>query len=606
MLESKQKEMIRAAVLLNIVQHGNAKVGAVVKHIISLNPEMRKNGKEIAAIVSQYVAELEEVNKEQAESYLIEQHKDYYEKVTARQKDYKEKQRKRRRTELPDLPNAEMGKVKVRYAPEPSKKPHIGHILTFSVNGMYAKRYDGESVLRLDDTNPVTAQQEFYDSWEELLEWLGFKPTEVVMASDYMPLFYQVIESFLKRGKAYCCLCNREDLRNFRGDQKECKHRVHSKEENIQIWKQMLDAQYREGEAIVRYVGDMNSNNTAFRDPILFRIIEKEHCRLGNRFLVWPTYDFESSILEGHLGITHVLRDSNFGKMRIELQEHILRDAGFPLPQFVQYSRYNVLDCLTSGRQLRELVESGIVDSWGDPALCTFEGLKNRGIQPSIFPEIIKEVGITKGTTTIDWTMINTQNIKKIDKQAKRVYCVLDPWELYIEGEEDNKSKFVDVPYHPTNKELGTRRIEYKSGFFVSGSDAMQFVEGEEIRLKFLWNFRVDSIDKTQKIIRATQLNDEIQKGKKIIQWVSQMSQRECQIIYPISPLKYLKEYSHQLQGKDKDTIRERYHQERTKKGVIEGMMGTYIEGEILQLERIAYVRIAKEEPLILNSLSVT
>ncbi len=572
--------ILRRDILVCIHTHGTAKASAVIKKVMSAMPEYRKMGKEILGQISEMIAEIGEMSKDAASQLLATEFPDFDLKKAS-----KPAPKRKKREDLPEIDNVRQGEAVFRFPPEPSKHPHIGHLLTFTVNGLYARRYGGKTILRYDDTNPSKVSLEYYDSWKEALDWLGFPPDEIVFASDHVDFLYEKCREFLSKNFAYACTCTREEMKAHRDERTACPHRCQSIETNLELWDKMLAKEFAVGDIVIRYLGDLESDNTALLDPVLFRISDAVHCRQGDKYVVWPTYDFESAMMEGKTGVTHVLRDANFGTMRIELQRMMLEQAGFKIPEFVQYTRYNVSGCITKGRKLREMFETGIVDDWGDPALCTYHGLRNRGIQPGIFPGIVKEVGITKSATTVDWTLISTLNKKAIDKQARRLFFVSNPWSVEIEDMPPDMSSDVVISNHPTNKELGSRSVQLASTFLIDEDDALQLKEGVTFRLKSLFNVKVVAVDSKAKTLKGAFEGMSVIKGTPIIQWVA--NGKECELRFPI------------LEGINTTETTPRL---RLKRGRIEDAAMSLNNGDMVQLERVGYaVMTAQRDPLRLN-----
>jgi len=223
------------------------------------------------------------------------------------------KRETRGENELPKIPNVIPGKIVTRIPPEPSKYNHIGHAISFLFNYSYAKEYNGKCILRFEDTNPEKVSQEYVDAMKkDVLEYLDIKPDEIRYVSDDMEKLYSYAEQLINTDNAYVCFCEQEKLRELRHKGKECEHRNQTKKENMDYWKEMLNGKYKEGEVSLRLKGDMKSLNQVMRDPVIFRIVETPHYKLGNRYKVWPMYDFYNPIEDGLCKVTHILRSNEF------------------------------------------------------------------------------------------------------------------------------------------------------------------------------------------------------------------------------------------------------------------------------------------------------
>jgi len=485
---------IYAYALKNAIEFGKADAGRIL-------PKLFLHGldkKDIKLIMPEIVKIVGEVNKSKDKEKEFEKYKKYVmEKEEEKEKD------------LPELPNALDGKVVTRMPPEPSKYAHIGHAITFLINYIYAKKYNGKCLLRFEDANPSKVNQEFVDSMlDDIENYLGIKPDGIRYVSDDMPKLYECVEKIIKNEKAYVCFCDRDKMQDYRHKGKECECRGKSAKENLNQWKEFLKGKYKEGKAVLRIKGDMKSDNHVLRDSVIFRKIDAEHYRQGKKYSVWPTYEFYSPIEEDLMNITHVLRSNEFEE-RIPLQELIKSFLNLKKQTIVQYGRVNVIDSTTKGREVRELVESGEYLGWDDPRLVTLKALKRRGIVKEAFYELVKHLGLVKHPVNLDFDMIAAINRKIIDEKAGRYSFVENPVKLDISGKP--KIDEIKIPVHPDRPEE-KRKIEIGKDIFISSGDMKEF-KGEEIRLLHLYNIKLGNKSKF-----TSSENKNIQK----INWVSE------------------------------------------------------------------------------------
>jgi len=465
------KRVIKKHALLNAIEYqGKANTKAVLGKVIAEKPELKKDiaklGKEISKIVK-------EVNSWSLEKQKKELEK--FGKIT--------KPKKVERKDLPPLPNAKKGKVVTRMAPEPSKYSHIGHALTFIINYMYAKRYGGKCVLRFEDTNPEKVKKEYVDVIkEDVLNYLGIKPNKTVFSSDDMPKMYKYAEKLIKGGDAYICTCPREKLKKMRWEGKPCECRKTPPKENIKIWKKIINKKMEEGEAVLRMKIDMTSLNRAMRDPVLFRILYAKHFKHKNKYCVWPLYDFQNVVEDELCGVTHILRSSEFGKMRIELQNYMKKVLGFRIQTIIQYGRFEIKGAITRGREIRRLIEEGKIEGWDDPRLVTLKALKKRGIVKETYYEVVKKLGLNPSHAQIQWDMIASENRKIIDSKAKRYFFVGNPVEIKLDR---LITKTVKAPFFPGKRTC--RKIPVSKKIFVDKIDFTQN-RGKEVRLMHFCN----------------------------------------------------------------------------------------------------------------------
>ena len=285
---------------------------------------------------------------------LLELNPDY-----AHQQQQAKNQRKEQRSSLPELSNAKMGEVTTRIPPEPSKYNHLGHAMSFLINYLYAKKYEGKAILRFDDTNPEKSSQEYVDAvFEDIVNFLEIQPDEIKYASDNMQTYYDYAQELINKDLAYVCSCPQEDIKTKRRNGEDCPHKSHSREKNQELWEEMKQGTLEEGSHVLRLNIDMKHKNAVMRDPVIYRLSYQPHYKTQTQYKVWPMYDFESAIEEGLCKVTHVLRSNEFDQ-RIELQNYIAKLFDFPEVSYKHYGRYNVIGATTQGREIRALIETG-------------------------------------------------------------------------------------------------------------------------------------------------------------------------------------------------------------------------------------------------------
>ncbi len=490
------EQTIRKYALQNALFHGGkAQQGAVIGKVLQEHPEQKANVKELAPQVGKIVAEVNALSLEDQKAELAGLAPELMEKKKGEKKS------------LPELRNVD-GKVTTRIPPEPSKYLHLGHALSFLINQMYAEKYDGTAIVRLEDTNPEKSTQEYVEEVIKDLTYLGItqKPTYV---SDDMPNMLKYADQLIDQHDAYICSCDRETSSKLRKAGQACEHRNRTVEQNTKEWKDMQSGNVPEGAMVLRFKGNMESNNHAMRDPAIWRITKTKHYKQGNKYNVWPLYDFENAVEDASTGVTHVLRSIEFGEMRVELQNAIKKALDLPLQEFTQYGRFMVKDALTKGREIRELIQSGEIQSWDDPRLMTIRALQRRGIQPEAFRELAVEVGLSKTPTTLDFSLIAAVNRKIVDATANRYFFVKDPEEVIITGA---PKQSLLLKEHP-GKETRSRSFDTDNEYLVE-KDA---ITDELIRLMDCINVKKES-----EVIRFDSIEHEKFKdaGSKTIVWL--------------------------------------------------------------------------------------
>ncbi len=504
--------------LKNAVEHdGKAMVGPVIAKMLGERPELKMD---IGSLRRAAEAAIEKVN-----SMSLEEQRALLREVAPELLETKRVEEKR----LPPLPGAELGKVVTRLPPEPSGYMHIGHAMSGLLNYLYARMYEGKVWLRFEDTDPRKARLEYYDSFRKGYKWLGIEWDHEKNNSDDIDLFYKYAERLIRAGKAYVCACPTERIRRLRAFGGECEHRGQGVDENLRLWNEMLAGSFGEGEAVLRLVGDMRHANTTMRDPALFRIIEHSHPLTGNRYRVWPLYDFAVSIEDYLCGVTHVLRTSEFA-LRDELQNYIRSLLGMEHhPIYIEYSRFEFKGTPVSKRRLRAILEAGLARSWDDPRFPTIEGVRRRGILPEAIREFtITQTGFSYAKREYDWSLLFAINRKMLDPVARRLFFTPNPVKLLVD---DAPEISVEAPYHPSNKDLGSRILKAGGEFYISGVDAERMRPGEVYRLKYLLNFSV--LEVHDDLIRAEFLGRGPIKNIQIIQWVPADEYLEVEVLVP-------------------------------------------------------------------------
>ena len=393
----------------------------------------------------------------------------------------------KQKKEMPELKNAEKGKVVTRIPPEPSKYLHIGHALSFLINAYYAKEYEGKVILRFEDTNPEKSTQEYADAiLDDIINYLGISPSAIKYFSDDMAIFYEYAEKLITEGHAYVDFTEREEMQRERSEGIESAYRNTTIEENMNAWKDMLAGVHDAGVCVLRLKIDMQADNHVMRDPAIFRIIKDTHYRQGDTYCVWPLYDLAGSIEEELFGVTPILRSSEFGGMRVELQSYIKKILGLKDQYVRQYGRINIHGSLTKGREIREGRKQVHFIGWDDPRLVTLKALKRRGIARQTYYEIMKQAGLSASPTNIDFTMIAAANRKLLDPLADRLFCIREPIEITIIGAPEHIAK---IHRHPDHPERGERTFITHNNFLIEKHDFHKLGEGKTYRLMECLNF---------------------------------------------------------------------------------------------------------------------
>ena len=496
-------ESARKFALQNAILHGGkADAKAVLGRMLAEDPSLRTLARETAAEVDRVVVEVNRLSPNAQHTELVSIAPELLEKA-ATVSGLKE---------LPPLPDAIEGRVVLRLAPYPSGPLHIGNARAFVLNDAYTKRYHGKLLLVFDDTigsedKPLIP--EAFDQVRQGLDWAGVEYHEVLYKSDRIPLHYEWAEKLLATGEAYVCECDADTLRKNREAMKACAHRIQTADETIAMWKAMLAGEYREGEAVVRLKTDMAHPNPAFRDRVLFRIAEREHPRVGDRYRVWPMLEFSWAVDDHLLGITHVLRGKDL--VMEDLMETRIWDIlqVRTRPHFVHFGILRFKDLELSKSRYRREIEAGRLTGIDDPRTWSLQSLRRRGVRPAALREFVLSFGLSLNDIEVPAETLYAENRKLIDKDANRYFFVPDPVAVEIEGLPPIER--VKAPLHPDFPGRGEREIPVGPKLHVAKEDFEKF-RGKEVRLKDFCNVLLDHRAKF-----VSMANKDIPK----IQWVT-------------------------------------------------------------------------------------
>ncbi|MCX8197976.1 MAG: glutamate--tRNA ligase [Candidatus Micrarchaeota archaeon] len=504
------EEIIRKHVLKNAHDYGLAIPAKVVGKVIGECPEAKADMKGTMKLISEEAKRVNSLSKQEVEKELS-------------QFTFEEKKEEKKEIELP---GAEQGKVVTRFPPEPSGYLHIGHAKAAWLDYASAKRYGGKLLLRFDDTNPEKEKQEYVDAIKKDLLWLGIDWHDETYTSDRMDELYRFCEEMLIKHAAYVCTCPPEKIKKGREEKVACDCAARDAQESMALFRKMRDGKMEEGEAVVRFHGNMKSENTVMRDPTLFRIIKAPHYRQGSKYSCWPSYDFAAPIMDSLDGVTHAMRTKEY-ELRNELYFGILKALELRAPKLIEFSRLSIKNAPLSKRLITPLIEQGKVEGWDDPRLPTISALRRRGILPEAIKEFVLSFGISKVESEPGWQKLYHENRKLLDSKAQRRYFVRNPVKLVVEGA---PAKEVEIRNHPSNMELGQRRIQAQREFYISGDDAEALQAGELFRLKELYNATL--LGKRQDALVAKYEAEEGIAAKKI-QWVPYGKQISCKVKIP-------------------------------------------------------------------------
>jgi glutamyl-tRNA synthetase len=553
-LSEEIKKEIRKYAIKNAMDYGKAKPETVIAKVIRSVP--KDQIPELKSTVDSTINEVNLLTKEQLSSEYALYEKEFdaaYEK-------------KAEATSKPrmELEGAVKGNFATRFAPEPSGYMHIGHASAAFLTQEFAKLYDGKVFLYFDDTNPEKETQEFVDSYKKDTQWLGLKFDKEYYASDNMPLMYDCARKMITSGKAYACECDSEKIKKNRFEGIECEHRSQSPEQNIKKFEDMVENRYDEEKIVIRIKGDMKSQNTALRDPTILRIKKHPHYRQGTKYVVWPTYDFNTPINDSVNGVTDPIRTKEY-ELRGPLYEMVLDYLGMRKPHMHLHARLSIKGQPRQKREIRKLITEGVIKSFDDPRLVTITALRRRGIRAEAIREFVLSFGMSNIESVVTLAPLFAYNKRLIDDDAKRLYYVPAPVDVEVKNLQPTD---VEIKLHPS-KDLGSRRYTVKNNLYISGEDASGLKDNDVIRLKELFNISMKKIDDAW--------SGEIVKSEtdKRFQWVCDGNYLKCTILVPGDVIDEEGRFK-------KDSLRKN-------EGYIEVYASSLKEHEIVQLERFGF-----------------
>lgn len=394
-----------------------------------------------------------------------------------------------------DLEDGVYSHIQTRFPPEPNGYLHIGHAKAICINFGVKEKYHGTCNLRLDDTNPTKEDTEYVDAIKEDINWLGFQWDNLYYASDYFDFLFECAIKLIKKGKAFVCELTPEQMREYRGTLtepgKESPYRNRSIEENLDLFMRMSKGEFPEGSKVLRAKIDMASPNLNMRDPIIYRIMFAHHHRTGDKWCVYPMYDFAHPLSDAVEGVTHSLCSLEFENHRPLYNWFVDELIEGEKPRQIEFARMNVNYTLTSKRKCLRLVQDGIVDGWDDPRMATISGMRSRGYPPEAIRDFCERIGVSKAYSVIDFALLEACVRDNLNVNSRRAMAVIDPLKLVIDNYPDDKTEEVEVEYHPDHPEYGSRKVPFGKELYIEKSDFMiepikkyrRLYPGNEVRL---------------------------------------------------------------------------------------------------------------------------
>jgi len=544
-------ELLRKYALQNAVFYGGkAQPGAVLGKALAEHPELRPQAKELGNLAAVIVSE---VNRLAVEAQRAELERLAPELLV--------REPKVREAVLPELGDVR-GPVVMRFAPGPSGPLHIGHTRVAILNDEYVRRYGGEYLNRMEDTNPEKIEPSAYDMIPEELSWLGCKITKTLYQSDRFPIYYEHARRLLELGGGYVCTCNPEEWRKLKEASQPCPHREAPLEDQLERWTRMFDGTYGPEEASFVVKTDLQHPNPAIRDFVGLRIDEVPHPRTGSKYRVYPLMNFAVALDDHLLGLTHVIRGKDHLN-NTHRQAYVFDYFGWPKPVYFHYGRVSIEEVELSTSGMKEGIRSGKFTGWDDLRLGTVRAMMRRGIQPEALRHYWIEVGLKEVDIQFSWKTLYAHNRELIDAEANRYFFVWDPTPLRIEGAEE---LLGHAPLHPDHPERGRRSVRLTAPITVRVCSADLTGHRQLLRLKDLGNVLVEG---DRGFYQGDSL-EVLRQGAGILHWV----------------------------GPDAVAATVRLPDGSTLEGLVEGaILGE--QGPMVQFERFGYARIERLRPTV-------
>ena len=452
-----------------------------------------------------------------------------------------------------DIAEGHCKKVITRFPPEPNGYLHIGHAKSILLNYGLSQEYGGQFNLRFDDTNPTKEKVEFVDSIKRDVEWLGAKwHGDVLFASDYFDRMYEAAVKLIRKGKAYVCDLTPEQIREYRGTLtepgKESPYRNRSVEENLELFENMKNGMYADGEKVLRAKIDMAAANINMRDPIIYRVAHISHHRTGDKWCIYPMYDFAHPIEDAIEGVSHSICTLEFEDHR-PLYDWVVRELEYENPpKQIEFAKLYLNNVVTGKRYIKGLVEDGIVDGWDDPRLVSIAALRRRGFTPESIKTFVELVGVTKSQGSVEYPMLEYCIREDLKLKVRRMMAVLNPVKVIIDNYPVGQVEYMEVPNNQENPELGTRKVPFTKELYIERDDFMidppkkyfRMFPGNEVRLMNAY-FVTCTDYKTDESGEVTEIhctydpetrggNFEGRKVKGTIHWVSASEGKQVQV----------------------------------------------------------------------------
>lgn len=530
-----------------------------------------------------------------------------------------------KRIVVDDLQSGKHDSIITRFPPEPNGYLHIGHAKSIVLNFELADEFNGKTNLRFDDTNPTKEDTEYVESIKEDIKWLGFDWDDLYFASNYFEEMYNKAVLLIKKGLAFVCDLTPEQIREYRGSLKEpgkeSPYRNRSVEENLDLFDRMRKGEFKDGEKVLRAKIDMSSPNINMRDPIIYRISHTEHHNTGNKWCVYPMYDFAHPLEDAIEGITHSICTLEFEDHR-PLYDWVVKACEMEnVPRQIEFARLNITNTVMSKRKLKALVDEGIVDGWDDPRMPTIAGLRRRGYTPEAIRNFCREIGVAKNDSTVDEQLLEYFIREDLSAKAPRTMGVIRPLKVIITNYPENEVEMLEIENNPDDPSMGKRTVQFSREIYIEEEDFMEeppkkyfrLFPGNEVRLKGAYFIKCNDFikDENGKVVEIHCTYDKETKsgtgftGRKVkgtIHWVDAKSAipAEFRLYEPLIKDEEIDENKTFLECINQNSL-------EVLQGYVEENMKGVKSGESFQFFRHGYFNVdskySKEDKLVFNRI---
>jgi len=505
-----------------------------------------------------------------------------------------------------DLASAKHKTIVTRFPPEPNGYLHIGHAKSICLNFDLAEEFNGRCYLRFDDTNPIKEEKAFVDAMIDDIQWLGYQWHDLTYSSDYYQNLYDYALQLIKEEKAYVDSLSMDEIREYRGTLqepgRESPYRNRTVEENLDLFQRMKEGEFAEGEHVLRAKIDMASGNINMRDPVIYRIRHAEHPRTGEKWCIYPMYDYAHPVSDALEGITHSLCTLEFQDHR-PLYDWFIESLPVPSkPEQTEFARLNISHTVTSKRKLRELVEKQYVSGWDDPRMPTLKGMRKRGYPPVAIRKFCDMIGVSRSDSVIDMSVFEECVRDELNQTAKRALCVIDPLKIIIENYPETQVEEIEASYQPNDPQAKKRVLPFSRELYIEKTDFMEdppkkffrLAPGAEVRLRNAYVIKCHEVvhDDSGNPIELRCTYDEATLGKKpegrkvkgVIHWVS------CQHAHPVVIYQYDRLFTDENPTRHEDYLQHiNLDSLKEQQAFCEPSIAKCTEGEVFQFERLGY-----------------